>query len=186
MFRCIGSYNISNIVKCVDNLTNDDWMKWRDLQELYRSEDSTQTYCLYWCMPDDSDTYRVTIYDDSSALAKACEDVINKLTRHFESKPIAVTFNKLLERRAIPPHNDPMYEGVHRIHIPIKTHPHVFMMDEKYKLHRWNEGKVYNLNAAEGHGVVNASRIDRIHMIIDIPSKQHIKPIIYEAATSTL
>jgi len=59
------------------------------------------------------------------------------------------------------------------------------MMDGTYKLHRWKEGKIYNLNAIEGHGVVNSSRIDRIHMIVDIPSKQNIKPIIYETARLT-
>lgn len=186
MFRCIGECNIVEIAECVSNLTNEDWMRWRDLQELYKSHDSTQTYCLYWCMPDDDVTYKVTVYDDTSILANACKDILNKLTKHFNSKPISVSFNKLLERRTIPPHNDPMYKGIHRIHIPIKTHPLIFMMDGKYRLHRWKEGKIYDLDATMEHGVVNASRADRVHMLIDIPSQQNIKPITYEATRLAL
>ena len=186
MFKHIGNYDVTNIASCVDSLKKEQWTKWRDLQELYKSGDSTMTYCLSWCMPGSGDVYKVVVHDNSSDLAKACEPLTNRLTDFYKSKPIAVGFNRLLERRNIPPHTDAMYEGIHRIHIPIRTNQLVFVMDGRNVLHHWRRGGVYQLDATKSHGIVNASRLDRVHLVIDIPSQQFIKPIEYEVKPSSL
>lgn len=171
----------------LNNLTNADWERWKDLQQLYNSYDSTQSYGLFCCIPDRGPSFEVTVLDDSSRLARLCRPVINNFQRHYKSEPISAVFSKVKERSVIPIHTDPMYRGIQRLHIPIVTHPHIWMVDENLKLHFMQRGNAYQLDALKPHGVINASRIDRIHFVIDFPVPELQKSIVkYEAQRTNI
>lgn len=182
MFREIGHCeDLSKIVSAIDNLTLDAWNQWSELQELYRSKDTTLAYPLFFSKPTRENHYSVTIHNDGEVGA-ACRDTIVSLEKLYNSKAISAVFSSLKERSNIPIHVDPEYKNIHRVHIPIKTHKWVYMMDGKNKLYNWECGKIYELNATKPHAVINASRIDRIHLCVDIPVGQAKKPIEYETS----
>lgn len=68
----------------------------------------------------------------------------------------------------IMPHRDHgrAYEMTHRVHIPIQTDPKVrFSIDgQDYHL---EAGEIYEVNNQLEHGVTNASRVDRVHLLVD-------------------
>ena len=186
MFRPVGKANIRAIVDAVNGLTDDDWNKWKDLQALYNSHDSTLAYALFWSMPSDDAKYNVVLYDTTSRVAKACEPLIDSLTKAYNTKPIAAAFSLLKERRVIPIHVDNEYLNIHRIHIPIITNKFVYMFGQDLKLHHMQEGVIYQLDATKPHGIVNGSRFSRIHLVIDFPYNTSIKEIVYETSRITL
>jgi len=186
MFRPIGRANISDIVDAVNELTDEDWNKWKDLQTLYNSHDSTLAYALFWSMPSDDTRYRVVLHDTTSRVAKACEPLINSLTKVYGTKPIAAAFSLLKERRVIPIHVDNEYLNIHRIHIPIITNKFVYMFGQDLKLYNMHEGVMYQLDATKPHGIVNGSRLSRIHLVIDFPHDTSIKEIVYETPGTTI
>lgn len=186
MFKLIGSTNISQIVAGINQLTEQEWNKWKQLQDLYKSHDSTLAYGLFFSMPDSESCYKVTIHDTTSPVAIACKPVIDSLTAMYDTTPISAVFSCLRERRVIPIHTDPMYDGIHRIHIPIITNPMVYMFGEDLRLHRWKPGFMYDLDATKPHGIVNGSRLDRTHLVIDLPSTKAKKRIVYEPSGITV
>lgn len=186
MFKSIGQANISYIKNAVEQLTAEQWNRWKELQDFYDSHDSTLTYPLFWSMPDKSDTYRVVIHDDTSAVANHCKPLIEHLIKYYNTQPIAAAFSLLRERRVIPIHSDLQYEGIRRVHIPIITDNMCYMFGDNNKLYNWQEGRIYELDPIQQHGVVNGSRINRIHLIIDFPLPSVVKKIRYEPARSNI
>lgn len=186
MFKVVGSTKVTDIAASINELTLEDWNRWKHLQDLYSSHDSTYAYGLFFSMPDDTDTYKVTVLDTTSKVAIACQPLINSLSKAFNSTPISAVFSRLRERRVIPVHTDQMYNGIHRIHIPIITNPMVYMFGRDMKLHNWKAGTMYDLDATQPHGIVNGSRFDRTHLVIDLPSPKATKRIVYETPGSTL
>lgn len=186
MFKKIGKTNVDNITSTLSQLTTEDWNKWKELQTLYNSDDSTLAYGLFWAMPDKNNYYKVVIHDDSSNVAKACQPLIKSLVNIFKTQPIAAAFSLLKERRVIPMHVDVEYHGIHRIHVPIVTNAQVYMFGQDLQLHNWKAGYIYDLDATKPHGIVNGSRLSRIHLVIDFPSPEFVKEIVYETARSTV
>lgn len=185
MFKVLGQTNIDSISSELSKLTLEDWNKWKDLQDLYKSHDSTLSYGLFFARPDQSDHYKVLQLDNTSGLAESCKPLIAKLTSAFKTEPIAAVFSLLKERRVIPIHIDNEYEGIHRIHIPIITNRFVYMFGNDLQLHNWKAGYIYDLNATKPHGIVNGSRSSRVHLVVDFPSTEFVKEIRYEASGVT-
>ena len=77
----------------------------------------------------------------------------------------------------IKPHHDghPSFHHGHRIHIPITTNPRVrFMIDGRP--HRFEVGKVYEINNQKRHSVMNKGSEGRINFIFDyIPPAQILR-----------
>ena len=186
MFRPIGRANIKDIVVAVSELTDEDWNKWKDLQTLYNSHDSTLAYALFWSMPSNDTQYKVVLHDTTSKLAVACETLINGLTKTYEARPIAAAFSLLRERRVIPIHTDNEYANIHRLHIPIVTNESVYIFGRDFRLRNMRQGIIYQLDATKPHGIVNGSRINRVHLVIDIPYGPAIKEIVYETPGSDI
>lgn len=186
MFKVIGKTNIKQIKQSVEHLTDQQWNKWKQLQDFYDSHDSTLTYPLFWSMPDGGSVYRVTVHDSSSELALHCKPLIEQFTKLYKASPIAAAFSLLRERRVIPIHSDLQYSGICRVHVPIVTNDQCYMFGDDMKLYNWKEGHIYELDPIQKHGVVNGSRLNRIHLIVDFPTQATTKDIVYESAGSVI
>lgn len=186
MLKTIGRANISHTATAVNELTDDDWNKWKDLQTSYNSDDSTLAYALFWSTPNNDMSYRVVLHDTTSKLAVECGKLINRLTEVYKARPIAAAFSLLKERRVIPIHIDEKYTNIHRIHIPIITNKSVYIFGHNLKLKNMVEGVIYQLDATKPHGIINGSRLSRVHLVVDIPYGPATKEIIYETRGSVI
>jgi aspartyl/asparaginyl beta-hydroxylase (cupin superfamily) len=92
-------------------------------------------------------------------------------------KVIRAMAAKLLSGGVIKPHTDKhqSFHVGHRIHIPITANPRVrFMIDGRP--HKFQVGRVYELNNQIQHSVINKGTDDRINFIFDyVPPDQLAK-----------
>ena len=71
---------------------------------------------------------------------------------------------KMLPKKAMWMHNDP---GMVRYHFAIITNENCFILYRDHgHYHIPNNGMCYYMNTEEYHSAVNASREDRIHLVI--------------------
>jgi hypothetical protein len=85
--------------------------------------------------------------------------------------PIRIQYAELPPGKIIAPHFDRgILAEIHRLHVPLVTHPGVkfFIENEQFFL---EEGYLYELNNVKSHSVRNTSNVMRIHLLIDMISK---------------
>jgi|TARA_B110000977_G_C10895099_1_gene422970 hypothetical protein len=58
-------------------------------------------------------------------------------------------------------HND----KTKRLHIPIKTHEHCFLLIDNERLHLPADGTAYEIDTTQKHTALNCSKEDRIHIV---------------------
>ena len=58
-------------------------------------------------------------------------------------------------------HND----STKRLHIPVVTHEHCFLLVDNERLHLPATGEAYVVDTTKMHTALNASKIDRIHIV---------------------
>lgn len=52
-----------------------------------------------------------------------------------------------------------------RLHIPVVTHEHCFLVMEDERLHLPADGTAYTIDTRKMHSAMNCSKIDRIHIV---------------------
>jgi aspartyl/asparaginyl beta-hydroxylase (cupin superfamily) len=52
-----------------------------------------------------------------------------------------------------------------RLHIPIITHPHCFLLIDNERIHIPATGEAYVIDTTKNHTALNCSKIDRIHIV---------------------
>ena len=103
----------------------------------------------------------------------AMQPYIQRLVNEVASKHAGLLKVRLMKMRAgssIGEHRDKFCgdeDKIIRYHIPIITHPKVtFYVSRKgYNL---KPGELYRLNVSKLHSVVNASNLDRVHLVFDV------------------
>ncbi len=57
------------------------------------------------------------------------------------------------------------HDKTKRLHIPIVTHEHCFLLLENDRLHLPADGTAYEIDTTFNHTALNCSKIDRIHIV---------------------
>ena len=56
-------------------------------------------------------------------------------------------------------------DSTKRLHIPIVTHPHCFLLVDGNQFHLPADGQAHIVDTTKMHTALNASKIDRIHIV---------------------
>ena len=112
--------------------------------------------------PEDNPEYKDTLYLLDS-------DYFNKILSNFQCPLLAVRLLKLNAGAIIKEHKDAdLYfeKGEIRIHIPVVTNDEVEFYLDKERIHLL-EGECWYMNFNLPHSIINKSKTDRIHLVID-------------------
>lgn len=95
----------------------------------------------------------------------AVERLAKELEQQYNVKIGRVRINTLQSKRALTMHTDA--ESAIRFHVPLITNRDCMFIveDETYKMPE--TGRVYTLDVTKRHTAINASREDRVHLVLD-------------------
>lgn len=119
--------------------------------------------------------YKTEIYDKMPYITEYIEKLYNKSNR--------ILIWKLAAGGSIPWHNHTTKAGKEKttedliLHIPIVTHPDIEMcvkIDDVIYKENYQPGSVYLFNSTNDHAVFNNTEVDRIHIVIMVPSDDKI------------
>lgn len=167
-FYFMGLYDVTNIKNKVNLLTEIDWLKYTERQEVYEAH--RQTLCIPILfdinylnkMGEKTDYYNLFQYEIQSI-----NEYVNK-QKNKNGQIIRFEIVKMPAKTKIPTHKDnsPSLVEHSRIHLPIQTAEQVFFkINEEEK--NLKEGEMWEINNVDMHSVTNNSDIDRIHIIFD-------------------
>ena len=102
-------------------------------------------------------------------LSNYTDEIVKDLEEKFDGIAGLVVYPKMPAQTHIGQHIDRGYylKTVHRLHVPIVTNPDVLFHIGDTKFHM-EEGRVYEINNQQRHGVSNLGNTHRIHLIVDI------------------
>lgn len=167
-YRKIGCFDVSSIRHHLAQLNESDWMKHNRRQQQHKAHVNTHMIPLLY-----DDDYRFsnpTKHAYYSTLDYEITLLLDLVSRVYDNKgyPLRLLLTRLLPNAEILPHTDkgPSLRWVHRIHIPIQTNALVTFKigGEILSL---KEGELWEINNCHVHNVKNASRMFRIHLILD-------------------
>jgi Aspartyl/Asparaginyl beta-hydroxylase len=124
-------------------------------------------------------------YEDTAALLAS--PYLQQVIKRFECEKTSVRLMALEPGGVIKPHRDAgtsLDDGVTRLHIPIQTTPEVLFCIDGQAVH-FTAGHTWYLNASCLHGVVNASALPRVHLMIDCVTNPWLQAV-FEAAGGVL
>ncbi|MFO1494408.1 MAG: aspartyl/asparaginyl beta-hydroxylase domain-containing protein [Lysobacterales bacterium] len=169
-FQTLGQVDVSAIRARLAGKTADDWAANALRQQTFSVHRDTQSLVMKWCANSGTDTPVET-----TATFAEFEDLLAPILALIQShyryeRPVIrkAMFAKLRAGGVISGHVDAAVaiRMVHRIHVPIITHPDVhFYIDEID--HHFHEGQVFEVDNTRYHSVKNDSPLDRVHLIID-------------------
>lgn len=173
-FKNHGKYNIEPI-KCIINSFTEEWFQNIDRQTAFKEHRTTLTYFLaeYPLSWNPGDPYVGSITYPDSKLWGCVLPLVQKLEELHDGKVGRVILPKLKAGTNITKHIDQggYLSVVRRHHIAVITDPDVKFVvgqDEKHL----EPGVVWEINNMKMHRVLNDSKIDRVHLLIDIlPNK---------------
>ncbi len=108
--------------------------------------------------------------------------ILDQIEKRFKTEVGLVRIFKLPSESSLPLHRDGSVFNLHtgkvfRLHIPIITSSDVqFIINDK--IFYLQPGKMYFTNVSLPHFVVNNSKIDRIHLIIDVHANNELRKYI--------
>ena len=116
-----------------------------------------------------SGVVNVMRYVDRPLFAEIAELIEKDIAPHFPScDPMRVQLAELPPGQVILPHKDVgILALIHRLHVPLVTHPDVNFLIEDQTFHL-AAGRLYDLNNAVTHSVENRSDATRIHLLVDL------------------
>jgi quercetin dioxygenase-like cupin family protein len=169
-------YPIDEVSKLTDQLTDQDWNQWGFRQTTWDVHAQTRTIPIAvnssWTRPSelytfDRDSHWWPMFEQHVA---ALEAIL--LEHHGSGYLLQFILVKLLAHREIPAHRDSgwLLEANHRYHIAVKTDPRVQFTVGNECIHM-HAGEIWEINNSEQHSVVNASDLDRLHIIADWSSR---------------
>ena len=103
----------------------------------------------------------------------ALSEEYKKLIRSYSDrygKMIRCDIRKVPPNGEITPHTDPnVEEGERRLHWPILSHPNIKMIWPKADDELYMEpGHLYEVNPHQLHQVLNPTKVDRVHLMVDV------------------
>jgi hypothetical protein len=169
-FKKHNSYNIEKIKEYIDNFSSE-WFINTSRQDHFYVHKDTNSYFVYtadlrW---KEGDEFVAETTSKDSELLELLEPIISDLENIHDGIRGMVLLIKLKAGQDIAPHHD---SGDYlmisrRNHIPIVTSDNVFfgVGDEKVSM---GTGECWEINNSRTHFVNNGSKIDRVHLLIDI------------------
>ena len=169
----VGAFNIAS----VNSILNENLSLWEEntsRQTAFRVHKDTKNIILYWSEDNiDHINGEIQVHKENCILFEdVIADVKNALQIIFSFKNMKIykmTLVGLPSGGIILPHIDTAIplRCVHRIHIPVVTHPDIKVCIANKEFHL-EAGKIYNFNNTLLHSVKNPSDIMRIHIIVDV------------------
>tara|TARA_B100000886_G_scaffold339046_1_gene303384 strand:+ start:2342 stop:3046 length:705 start_codon:yes stop_codon:yes gene_type:complete len=109
-----------------------------------------------------------------------CKLLVNIILQNFPSRIKTLTFYKAKKGLLLHRHRDMsgnLMFGKLRIHIPIITNPDCYYLISKdgsdYLFHAWEKG-CFVLDTGYIHGVLNSSKYDRVHLMVELHMNDYI------------
>lgn len=168
----LGSFNISAIKKEILNFS-EEWFMDTSRQDNNYTHAKTQMFRFCetdysWIPGNKLDTIYVNRFKSEDANDELV-DIYKNLEYYYSGKIIRCEAIKMSAMHDIPKHVDggALLNYSRRVHVPIITNKDVFftVMNNTVNM---KEGVWYEINNQMPHSVSNKSRMDRIHLIIDI------------------
>jgi quercetin dioxygenase-like cupin family protein len=149
----------------------DQWQINTSRQKKFYPHKNTETVFIYesdldWKL---NTPYKSELKSDNKTLLRMVEPIIKQLEKIHNGSRGQVLLIKLAAGKGIPDHEDSgdYLINVHRHHIPLVTSPRTkFFVDGEEQV--MGIGDCWEINNAKMHAVMNASNIDRIHLLVDI------------------
>ena len=176
-FKYVKNFNINKIKKIVLSFS-DEWEIDASRQKIFDAHSTTKTYNIYnidiltWKpgMP-----YETKLYCKNKKLLRYVSKIVSDLEKMHDGRVGQCILTKLESGTEIPWHVD---KGEYLIaskrhHIPIITSDNVLFFIEN-DLSVMGEGGCWEIKNTRPHRVVNASNIDRVHLIVDIIPNKYI------------
>lgn len=172
--REIGRYEPKGLVEKLNNMDSNRWLEesWR--AKKFKVHSNTQALNIFWdkeCLKEDRQGKKHEKNYNSLGFEQVLKDLKPLYEKEFGSGEFQrVLITRLNPRSSIPPHCDggPSLMKARRTHIPLITSNNVkFRVGEDLNPIHLEVGKVYELNNARRHSVVNPTDEFRIHLIID-------------------
>jgi len=121
------------------------------------------------------DTKPQRIFEDTGLLIPLVQEVAAKILSQF---PMPCVIHDAIASRMKAHQSHPFHvdiqrsDWVTRVHVPITTNAHCWMMFEKEMAHvHFEAGKAYTFNALERHAFGNDGETERVHLIFDVLRK---------------
>jgi hypothetical protein len=169
-FKHHGKYNVESIKNYIDSFSKE-WFLNTSRQDKHYVHKDTNSYFVYTAdlrWKEGSEFTTETTSNDKDLL-ELIEPIVSDLEKTQDGVRGMVLLIKLKAGQDIEPHHD---SGDYlmlskRNHIPIVTSDDVFfgVGDEKVKM---GTGECWEINNSRTHFVKNGSKIDRVHLLIDI------------------
>mgnify|MGYP006111225447 CR=1 FL=1 len=169
-YNFVGSYDISNLLKILNNKSTDDWEYWTVKQRKFKVHNQTKTIPL---LLDERYGYTGEVMGSETKFYSKFQVEIANITNIISEKygsgnTLGIEIAKLPKLSNIDTHTD---KGISllknpRIHLVLQTNDDViFKVDGESK--NMKVGELWEINNSLEHSVYNDGNIDRIHMIID-------------------
>ena len=167
-FNHIGNISTNLWKKGIASFKEKDWNEYTFRQNTFEVHQHTRT--IYLLFDQDYRNDSPTHHPHYKKFAKPLKDVENILKNRYGNGHLIRALLILLKmKKSIPPHIDKgnSMEICHRVHIPITTTPRVFFtIDKETKCLK--EGEMWEIdNSNKYHSVINKSRYNRIHLVVD-------------------
>jgi hypothetical protein len=174
-FKRHNSYSVEEIKKYIDGFSTE-WFMNTSRQDNYHVHKDTNSYFVYTANLQwkSGDEFVVEQTSSNKRLLELLEPIISDLEKLQDGIRGMVLLIKLKAGQDIAHHHDSgdylMFSR--RNHIPVVTSDDVFfgVGDDKVKM---GAGECWEINNSRIHYVNNGSKIDRVHLLIDImPNKE--------------
>jgi hypothetical protein len=179
--RDLGPYNSSELAEAILAQDGEAWLEELHRQQSYVEHKQTESIVLVFVELDDWPNMTVKKEPGWDRLADVAVPVMHDIIKRFYPPGgtiIRAMAAKLLAGGKITSHRDvhPSFHYGHRIHVPITTNPRVrFTIDGRP--HRFELGRVYEINNQKIHGVMNKGTEDRITFIFDYVPPQQLQQL---------
>lgn len=167
----ISADELARLQKAVSDWPDEDW-DGETRQELFRAHDYTSSIILCFGPDDDIGAARYTaIWPRWQALLDPLVQRITKANFGGGGKIVRLMIVRLYAGAKVLPHTDdlPILHRTHRVHVPIRTSKSVIFVVGN-EIVKMREGQVVEINNQREHFVVNASKVNRVHLILDYAS----------------
>jgi hypothetical protein len=179
--RDLGPYDSSELAEAILAQDGEAWLEELHRQQSYVEHKQTESIVLVFVELDDWPNMTVKKEPGWDRLADVAVPVMHDIIERFYPPGgtiIRAMAAKLLAGGKITSHRDvhPSFHYGHRIHVPITTNPRVrFTIDGRP--HRFELGRVYEINNQKTHGVMNKGTEDRITFIFDYVPPQQLQQL---------
>jgi hypothetical protein len=176
-FNLIGNYDVSNMVKIVESFSTE-WQLNTSRQNLNDdTHRNTNTYFVRGMQSDWEPYQKLNTFPLATnvELLLEVDKIIKDLEHYHDGKCGVAMIVKLFSDNNILPHSDesPYLSSVRRHHIPLKTNKDVKFIINDEEMHL-GIGECWEINNNRIHSVINNSKEDRIHLMIDIVPRKFI------------